>query len=175
MTAATASSEVFIHRRFCRRRGGTIARWYMLQSDYRQYPSYPQGWSIHLFLGGSSEAVSEPFSPCLSGAGIFGHFFLAPGSFSISRSAQRGTIYAQSMEETEMVPRGTGYIEGIARTFEARNYLSIWVALVMSASAEGLAAFGWPRHILSILAGGGQRDYIKQADARRADQGYCQG
>lgn len=40
------------------------------------------------------------------------------------------------MEATELVKRGTAYIEGIARVFEARNYLSIWVALVVAAAAE---------------------------------------
>ncbi|MGB3986145.1 MAG: YIEGIA domain-containing protein, partial [Limnochordia bacterium] len=30
---------------------GLMARLYMLRRDYRQYPSYPQGWAIHLFIG----------------------------------------------------------------------------------------------------------------------------
>ncbi len=133
--------------------GGTIARWYMLQSDYRQYPSYPQGWSIHLFLGFIGGSIGAILVPAFleQEYSAISFLLLAASQFREVRNVERSTLKA--MEETEMVPRGTGYIEGIARTFEARNYLSIWVALVMSASAEGLAAFGWPRHVLSILAG----------------------
>ncbi len=31
---------------------GTIGRYYMLRSDYRQYPSYPHGVVTHMSLGG---------------------------------------------------------------------------------------------------------------------------
>jgi uncharacterized membrane protein YeaQ/YmgE (transglycosylase-associated protein family) len=133
--------------------GGTVARWYMLESDYRMYPSYPQGWSIHLFLGfigGSIGAILVP-------AFLEGEFsavsflLLAASQFREVRNVERATL--QAMERTEMVPRGTGYIEGIARTFEARNYLSIWVALSMAVTAEGFAFLGWPRLILSLAAG----------------------
>lgn len=133
--------------------GGTLARWYMLQSDYRQYPSYPQGWSIHLFLGfigGSIGAILVPaFLEQEYSAVSF--LLLAASQFREVRNVERSTLKA--MEDTEMVPRGTGYIEGIARTFEARNYLSIWVALVMAITAEVFVPFGWLRLILSILAG----------------------
>ena len=30
---------------------GFLARLYMLRTDYRQYPSYPQGYVIHLSVG----------------------------------------------------------------------------------------------------------------------------
>lgn len=76
---------------------------------------------------------------------------LAASQFREVRNVERATL--QAMERTEMVPRGTGYIEGIARTFEARNYLSIWVALSMAVTAEGFAFLGWPRLILSLAAG----------------------
>ena len=52
-----------------------------------------------------------------------------------------------------MVKRGTAYIEGIARVFEARNYLAIWVALAVSATAESLVALGRWRVGVSTLVG----------------------
>jgi hypothetical protein len=57
------------------------------------------------------------------------------------------------MEATEMVKRGTAYIEGIARVFEARNYLAIWVALSVAAVSELLASLGYWRVVISTLVG----------------------
>ena len=53
-------------------------------------------------------------------------------SFEV-RNMERNTLTA--MEATEMVGRGSGYIEGIAR-FEARNYLAIWVALAAAVVSQ---------------------------------------
>jgi hypothetical protein len=57
------------------------------------------------------------------------------------------------MEATEMVKRGTAYIEGIARVFEARNYLAIWVALSAAVASELLADIGWWRMAAGVLVG----------------------
>ena len=42
----------------------------------------------------------------------------------------------ESLESTELVKRGLDYIEGIARTFEARNYLVMGTAFVTSLAAQ---------------------------------------
>lgn len=34
------------------------------------------------------------------------------------------------LEENELVQRGVDYVEEIARTFEARNYLTIFTAII---------------------------------------------
>jgi len=76
---------------------------------------------------------------------------LAAEQFRNVRNMERETL--TKLEETELVPRGVDYIEGIARTFEARNYLTIITAVI----ASGLFLwFGWPyalgATILIILA-----------------------
>lgn len=131
---------------------GVLARLYMLRRDYRQYPSYPQGWAIHLFLGfigGSIGAIIVP--SILEGEYSATSFLLlAASQFREVRNVERQTL--ASMEATEMVQRGTAYIEGIARVFEARNYLAIWVALVVAISSEALVSVGlWRVGISSVI------------------------
>jgi len=132
---------------------GFLARLYMLRRDYRQYPSYPQGWAIHLFLGFIGGAIGAFIVPAVleGDYSAVSFLLLAASQFREVRNVERETL--SSMEATEMVKRGTAYIEGIARVFEARNYLAIWVALAVSATAESLVALGWWRVGVSTLVG----------------------
>lgn len=115
---------------------GLLARWYMLRRDYRQYPSYPQGWAIHLFLGFIGGLIGAIIPPAfLEGDfSAISFLLLAATQFREVRNMERNTLTA--MEATEMVGRGSGYIEGIARVFEARNYLAIWVSLAVAVNSQ---------------------------------------
>lgn len=115
---------------------GFLARLYMLRRDYRQYPSYPQGWAIHLFLGFIGGLIGAVIVPALMDGDFSAVSFLllAATQFREVRNMERQTLTA--MEATELVGRGSGYIEGIARVFEARNYLAIWVALAVAVTVQ---------------------------------------
>ena len=115
---------------------GFLARWYMLRRDYRQYPSYPQGWAIHLLLWVIGGLIGAVIVPALMERDFSAVSFLllAATQFREVRNMERNTLTA--MEATEMVGRGSGYIEGIARVFEARNYLAIWVALAAAVVSQ---------------------------------------
>src|SRR5690554_126013 len=128
---------------------GLAARWYMLRRDYRQYPSYPQGWAIHLFLGFIGGLIGAIIVPAfLEGDySAISFLLLAATQFREVRNMERNTLTA--MEATEMVGRGSGYIEGIARVFEARNYLAIWVALAVAITSQILD----PNRTLQIVGG----------------------
>jgi hypothetical protein len=125
----------------------------MLRRDYRQYPSYPQGWAIHLFLGFIGGAIGAIIVPAILEGDFSAVSFLllAASQFREVRNVERETL--SSMEATEMVKRGTAYIEGIARVFEARNYLAIWVALSAAVASELLADIGWWRMAAGVLVG----------------------
>lgn len=56
---------------------------------------------------------------------------LAATQFRDVREIERKTL--EQEEDFLLIPRGAGYIEGIAKTFEARNYLSMLVGLSASA------------------------------------------
>lgn len=132
---------------------GFLARLYMLRRDYRQYPSYPQGWAVHLFVGFIGAAIGAVVVPTVLDKewAAVSFLILAASQFREVRSVERETLRA--MEATELVKRGTAYIEGIARVFEARNYLSIWVALVVAAAAELGPGSLWGKAAVCALVG----------------------
>lgn len=133
--------------------GGFFARWYMLRRDYRQYPSYPQGWAIHLFLGFIGGLIGAIIVPAFleKEYSAISFLLLAATQFREVRDMERSTLKA--MEESEMVKRGNTYIEGIARVFEARNYLAIWVSLAMAITNEAFAFLGLWRIVLGVTVG----------------------
>lgn len=116
---------------------GTYARLHLLRVDFRQYPSYPQGYTVHLFLGFVAASMGAVAIPALVAKHYEAVTFLALAlqQFREVRRVERETL--EKLEETELVPRGTAYVEGIAKVFEARNYLAVLTALV----ASGLAFF----------------------------------
>lgn len=122
---------------------GSLARFSALRVDYRQYPSYPQGYVIHTALGilGAFLGTAGPLALALGDFTAASFLAVAASQFREIRDVERQTL--QALEQTELVPRGTGYIEGIARVFEARNYLAMAAGLLFSLgylAGEALAA-----------------------------------
>jgi len=111
---------------------GTLTRLYMLRVDFRQYPSYPQGYLIHLLLGMIAALLGAVAVPAIIEKEYTAVTFLslAAQQFREIREMERKSL--QNLESTELVPRGTAYIEDIAKAFESRNYLAIISALVSS-------------------------------------------
>lgn len=111
---------------------GTLARLVMLKLDYRQYPSYPHGALIHLSLGFIAAALGSIAIPALIEQEYAAVTFLALAAqqFREIRNMERETL--SRLEPAELVPRGDEFIEGIARAFEARNYLVILVTIFTS-------------------------------------------
>jgi len=131
---------------------GVINRWLMLRSDYRHYPSNPHGKFIHLSLGLIAASLGAVAIPAIAKPDYTAVTFLALAAqqFREIRNIERETLL--SLEETKIIRRGNDYIEGIARVFEARNYLVILSALF----ASGAAYFGgwlWaiPAAIISFV------------------------
>lgn len=111
---------------------GSIARLIMLRSDYRQYPSFPHGYVIHMSLGVIAAFIGAVALPALLARRYDAATFLAVAAqqFREIRNMERRSL--EAIEETELVRRGSAYIEGISRVFEARNYLAMTVALATS-------------------------------------------
>ena len=109
---------------------GVIARFCMLRSDYRNYPSYPHGYIIHLSLGAIASILAALAVPALIEEELTAVTFLVlcAQQFRDIRSMERETL--MKLEEQALVPRGPDYIEGIAKVFESRNYLVMLVALL---------------------------------------------
>ncbi|HOB21739.1 MAG: hypothetical protein GX766_07095 [Firmicutes bacterium] len=124
---------------------GSIARLIMLRSDYRQYPSFPHGYVIHMSLGVIAAFIGAVALPALLARRYDAATFLAIAAqqFREIRNMERRSL--EAMEETELVRRGSAYIEGISRVFEARNYLAMTVAL--AASSISLLPFSHSVHL----------------------------
>lgn len=111
---------------------GSLGRIIMLKTDYRQYPTYPHGDIIHLALGIIAAALGSIAVPALYEQEYTAITFLslAAQQFREVRNMERNTL--TEIDATEMVSRGSTYIEGIAMAFEARNYLVILIAFMTS-------------------------------------------
>lgn len=123
---------------------GTAVRVVLLRIDYRQYPGYPHGYLAHVSLGFIASALGAVAVPAILKPDFAAVTFLALAAqqFREIRTLERQTL--ESLEQSELVKRGLDYIEGIARTFEARNYLVMGTSFATSLAAQftGLPAAG---------------------------------
>jgi len=112
---------------------GVISRIFLMRLDYRQYPGYPHGLISHLSLGAIASALGAVAVPALLNKDFTAFTFLALAAqqFREIRNIERETL--RNLEENRLEKRGNDYIEGIARTFEARNYLVMATAFITSA------------------------------------------
>ncbi len=135
---------------------GTLSRMILLRIDYKQFPGYPHGYISHLFLGFIASALGAVAIPAVMAPEFTAVTFLALAAqqFREIRNMERRTL--ESLERTELVKRGLDYIEGIARTFEARNFLAMATAFVTSLATQfgGLPAGGIAAVIAILLSRG---------------------
>lgn len=144
---------------------GMAARVYMMRVDTRQYPTHPQGVISHLTLGLIAAFLGSLALPSLAEKEFSAVTFLALAAqqFRDVRNLERQSL--DKIEVTELVPRGTAYIEDIAKAFEARNYMVILTALMTSIGAYIAMAFNQPAHfqvICAVMAGGLSAITLKQ-------------
>ncbi|RJX23679.1 MAG: hypothetical protein C4554_10420 [Dethiobacter sp.] len=110
---------------------GNLIRYFMLRRDYRQYPSYPHGVVTHLSLGFIAAVIGSVAVPVLIEKEFMAVTFLtlAATQFREVRDMEREML--QHLDQARLVSRGPDYIEGIARVFEARNYLVMFTSLLV--------------------------------------------
>lgn len=130
---------------------GTLARAATIKEDTRQYPSYPNGYLINLVTGGVAAVIGAVFLPALLTKNFIGVSFLvlAVQQFRDVRKMERESL--KDLEHTEFNPRGNAYIDGIAKTFEMRNYISLLCALICTLTMELIPGH---RPLFDIPAGG---------------------
>lgn len=111
---------------------GFLSRLSMLRVDYRQYPSYPQATFSHITLGAVAASLGALAIPAIAAEQYSAVTFLslAAQQFRDVRNLERQSL--DNIEPTELIPRGTAYIEDIAKSFEARNYVSMITSVLVS-------------------------------------------
>ncbi|RLL48195.1 hypothetical protein D8M04_02660 [Oceanobacillus piezotolerans] len=109
---------------------GTITRIIMLRTDYRQYPTYLHGKIIHVSLGFIAASLGSLIVPAIMEKEYTAVTLLtvAATQFRDVRNMERNTL--NEIDGYELVSRGKTYIEGIAISFESRNYLVIFTAFI---------------------------------------------
>ncbi|SKC65811.1 YIEGIA domain-containing protein [Maledivibacter halophilus] len=114
---------------------GFFSRGWMLRGDIRQYPTLPNGYLINLTTGFIAAAIGAVAYPALLGKNYVAVTFLslAIQQFRDIRKMEKETLH--SLERDSYAPRGESYIDGIAKTFEARNYIVMISSLITTFSA----------------------------------------
>ncbi len=114
---------------------GLVSRLLYLRSHRRHYPGYPSGYISQVALGVIAAMIGSSVLVSLKAKEFTAATFLALAAtqFRDVRNTERRTL--EQEENLILVGRGAGYIEGIAITYEARNYLAMLVALATSAVA----------------------------------------
>lgn len=109
---------------------GFVARMILLRTDFRQYPSYPQGRIIHLSIGFIASFIGAVAVPAVLESDWTAVTFLglAATQFRDVRKMERETL--EKLDSLELVKRGAPYIEGMAQAFEGRNYLVMFTSMV---------------------------------------------
>lgn len=115
---------------------GFVARWLILKVDYRQYPTYPNAYLIHLTTGFIAAAIGAVAVPALLSRNFTAVTFLtvAIQQFRDVRKAERDAL--QNLESSEYRGRGQAYIDGIAKTLEGRNYMAMIASFLTSVIAS---------------------------------------
>lgn len=133
---------------------GTTARYISLVIDYRQYPSYPNGYLINLVTGFIASGIGATAIPAILEKNFEAvtFLFLATEQFREVRSIEKESL--QDLDNVEHVFRGEAYIDGIAKTFEARNYFSLLVAFISSLAMHVVPhKIMWINILCGVLAG----------------------
>lgn len=133
---------------------GLLSRVISIKSGRSHYPGYPSGYISQIALAIIAAIIGSSIIVSLVGKQFTAATFLtlAATQFRDVRSTERTTL--EKEESLILVSRGAGYIEGIAITYEARNYLAMLIALVTSVSVEYLGVVvGAIVGIVAIIVG----------------------
>lgn len=114
---------------------GLLSRIIYLRSGRSHYPGYPSGYVSQIALALIAAMIGSSVIVALKAKQFTAATFLtlAATQFRDVRTTERLTL--EHEEGLILVGRGAGYIEGIAITYEARNYLAMLVAFATSAVA----------------------------------------
>jgi uncharacterized protein len=132
---------------------GTLARVLTIKEDYRQYPSYPNGYLTHFITGFVAAALGAVAIPALMAKNFVAVTFLtlAIQQFRDVRKTERESL--KDLENTEYTYRGDAYIDGIAKTFEARNYFALIVSFATALTIQLVDQSVWINIVCGILVG----------------------
>lgn len=111
---------------------GMIARLITLYVDFRQTPTFPNGVFNNIVTGFIASCLGAVAIPALVEKEFTAITFLALATqhFRDIRKIEAESL--QKLDDIGFTKRGDAYIDGIAKTYEARHYISMISALAAS-------------------------------------------
>ncbi|MGL4913739.1 MAG: YIEGIA domain-containing protein [Romboutsia sp.] len=111
---------------------GILCRGLVLRVTDKQYPSRPQDYLEQVIISALSASLGAIALPALMDKEFSALTFFAVAIQQFQGLAQQERITLENIDKSEMVPKGTSYVEEIASTYEARSYISLFSALLAS-------------------------------------------
>lgn len=114
---------------------GTVTRLSVLKADYRMYPTSPNGVFIQATVGFIAAFMGAVVLPALFDKNWVAVTFLALAIQQLRQVRETERQSLRDLEATELVPRGSAYVDAIAKGFEARNYIALIVGFIGTSTA----------------------------------------
>lgn len=113
---------------------GVICRGFVLRVTDKQYPSRPQDYLEQIIISGLSASLGAIALPALIDKEFAALTFFAVAIQQFQGLAQQERITLENIDNDELVPKGSSYVEEIASTYESRSYISLFSSLAASIS-----------------------------------------
>lgn len=113
---------------------GIVCRGLVLRVTDRQYPTRPQDYIEQIIISGLSASLGAIALPALMDKEFSALTFFAVAIQQFQGLAKQERITIENIDKSELVPKGSAYVEEIATTYESRSYISLFSALASSAA-----------------------------------------
>ncbi len=157
MKESLLNDELFRHAFIVSLLIGVMCRGLVLRITDKQYPTRPQDYLEQIIISGLSASLGAIALPALIDKEFSALTFFAVAIQQFQGLSQQERITIENIDNMEIVPKGTSYLEEIASTYESRSYISLFSSLVASviyivfARRYNLGIF--PCSILALIGG----------------------
>lgn len=111
---------------------GVLCRGFVLRVADKQYPTRPQDYIQQIIISGLASSLGAIAFPALIDKEFSALTFFAVAIQQFQGLSQEERITIENIDQEEVVPKGTAYIEEISSTYESRSYVSLFSSLVAS-------------------------------------------
>lgn len=111
---------------------GILCRGLVLRVTDRQYPTRPQDFLEQIITSGLAASLGAIALPALLDKEFSALTFFAVAIQQFQGLGEQERISLKNIDEDEIVPKGSAYVEEISSTYESRCYISLLSALASS-------------------------------------------
>lgn len=104
---------------------GMFSRIIMINLDQKQHPTQPNILLSQMVLAFVSSSLGALLVPALIKRSYTSITFLSLAAEQFRKVRENRRNVLQNLEDTQLIKRGSAFIEEIARTYETRNYICI--------------------------------------------------